>query len=294
MPNPFDNALAHVKRSVRGSRDLPPVQLSNPATEFVDYRVEINHSRKVDEPPNEPGLQPTDDPEKQLPSKGGDDLILEDEQEGGLHCKQFAEVLKTFEDTLPDKHKTRIILHDKHNWSQVIEEASIAEMKYNKKAHKESPFGRVRGFFRSLQKRSPMMENWLGLLPADSEYGSLICGGIKIILRAAARMDEVREFMVRTLASIPDEIERAQLVIDYNQKLSTYPRLYKSVSSLYYSIFEVLTHVITWYGQKSGVRYFKVLMQQGTYEQKLEEKVGEFKIAVQAVSREGMQDFASC
>ncbi|KAI1771510.1 hypothetical protein F4818DRAFT_205577 [Hypoxylon cercidicola] len=281
MPSLFGNSFTHMRGSVRDNRDLPPVELSNPASEFVKNRVEVNNPRKSDVSAAESDDAEDNSPKESSP-KEADDPTLQNEGEDA-HCKQFAEVLKTFENDLPTKYKTRFNLHGKHSWSEVVEEASIAEMKYRKKASKESPFGRVRGFFRSLQKKSPILDSWLDLLPDESEYASLICGGFKIILRAAARMDEIKEFMVRAMATIPEEVESAQLMIDYNQDLDTSRRLYKRVSSLYYSVFGILEHIINWYGQRSAARHFKAILQQSIYEKELEDKVNDFKAAVSAV-----------
>lgn len=290
MPSLFGS---HTRGSLRDSRDLPPVQLSNPAREFVSSRVEINNPRKSDVTGVGNSHSEIDDSRKDLSAKETDDSSRQNKEEEGeededAHCKQFAEVLQTFEDDLPSKYKTRFNLHGKHNWGEVIEEASIAEMKYRKKADKESPFGRVRGFFRSLQKKSPILDSWLELLPEESEYASLICGGFKIILRAAARMDEIKEFMVKAMATIPEEVESAQLMIDYNQDLDTSRRLYRKVSSLYYSVFGILEHIINWYGQRSAARHFKAILQQSIYEKELEDKVNDFKAAVLAVKDQGM------
>ncbi|KAI0165324.1 hypothetical protein GGR52DRAFT_104637 [Hypoxylon sp. FL1284] len=280
MPSFLGNSLARMKGGSGNTRDLPPVQLSNPAQEFVDNRVEVYHPKSFAS-----ATESVDSPEDQPSSKEADDPKLQDEEEDD-HCKQFAEVLEAFENDLPIKYKTHFNLREKHNWAEVIEEARIAEMKYKKKADKESPFGRVRGFFRSLQKKSPILDSWLKLLPEESEYASLICGGFKIILRAATRMDEIKDYMIQALGTIPEEVESAQLMIDYNKDLDTSRRLYRRVSSLYYSVFGVLEHIIRWYGQKSVSRHFKAILQQSIYEKELEDKVNGFKEAVKAVKDE--------
>ncbi|KAH8704255.1 hypothetical protein BGW36DRAFT_444961 [Talaromyces proteolyticus] len=282
MSSTIHDAVGRMKVSLRNNRDLPPVRLSNVAKEFVDNRVEINGCRAIDLPVAD-GSSPIDKARKELPV---DEADIVDPHED-IHCKHFAEVLQSFENALPDKYKTRFKLQDKHSWSEVIEEASIAEMKYKKKSS-ESPFGKVRGFFRSLQKRSAIIENWLDLLPTQSQYGSLICGGIKMILRAATRMDEVKEFIFKALATIPDEVEKAQLMIDYNQDLQAFSRLYNRVSSLYSTIFGILEHIITWYGQKCAPRYFKAIIQQSSYEKVLEDKIKEFKEVVSSVMSEAL------
>lgn len=288
MPTPIDSAFAHIRSSFRKEKDLPPIRLSNPAAEFVQNRVEIKGFKTNRLPTTEVGSQSYEDSDDRTsPLKTNELSKAEEEKEvEDRHCKQFAETLQRFEDGLPENHKPHFNLRGKHSWTEVIEEAKIAEMKYAKKADKESRFGRVRGLFRLLQKRSPAIDSWLGLLPSQSEYGSLICGGLKLVLCAATKMGEIRESIIRAMATIPDEVEKAQLLLDYNEDLDT-TRLLKKVSELYYVVFDLIEYIIAWYGQKSGIRHFKAMLQQDVYEKKLEEKVDDFKTAVLAVKDDG-------
>ncbi|GAW26731.1 hypothetical protein SAMD00023353_4600300 [Rosellinia necatrix] len=273
-----------MKKFVRSSTGLVPVKLTDPAQEFVCNRVTINENGSMQSGARG-RLTPIPSHQK-LASSPPTDAISENKIDQDVHCKQFADVLRSFEESLPNNIKTRFDLQAKHTWSEVINEAKIAEMKYNNKANKESPFGRVRGLFRILRSNSPAMENWLGLLPTESAYGSLICGGLKVILRAATRMDEVKEFVVQAIAAIPEEIEKAQLLIDYTEGQDTNRRLYNSVSSLYCAVFDILNDIIAWYKERSARRQVRALLQQSTYEKKLEEKVDAFKGAISAVKSE--------
>jgi hypothetical protein len=287
MPTRLNNAFAQLRRPLRNTRDLPPVRLTNPAAEFVSNRIEINHPKSGTTPTKEDNTPGEGDKKKHLAVPEDDAGRPDEERSEEPHCKHFAEVLRDFEATLPEKHKTKFNLRGKHTWSEVIMEADKAEKKYLKKADKESPYGRIRGFFRSLQRESPIIESWLYLLPTESNYGSLVCGGFKLILGAAARMDDIKEFIVKAMATIPDEVERAQLMIDYNRDMDTGQRLYLRVSSLYRTVFGVLEHIIQWYSQRSATRHFKAILQQNTYERELEDRVTEFKEAVLEVQREG-------
>lgn len=275
-------SLDKAKKILRNKDSLAPVKLTDPAHEFVHNRVAI-HSIGSSDPDNEERI-----PAPAYGSHGNpESALFEQGVEGDAHCEQFAEVLRSFEESLPDNLKTRFNLQAKHTWSEVISEAQFAEIKYNRRADKESPFGRVRGFFRILRSNSPAIQGWLDLLPTDSMYGSLICGGLKVILRAATRMDEVKDFIVGAMAAIPDEVEKAQLLIDYNEDQDTNRRLYNSVSSLYCAAFDILNEIINWFKEKSIKRHAKAFLQQDTYEKKLEEKVDVFKKAVLAVKGEG-------
>ncbi|TGJ84773.1 hypothetical protein E0Z10_g3977 [Xylaria hypoxylon] len=267
-----------MKNFIRNKAGLTPVKLTDPAREFVQNRVAVHGTGSMQ---SEAGGQ-----QEELVSNQSPNAISKDGVEEDIHCKQFAEVLLSFEESLPDNFKTRFNLQSKHTWTEVISEAEIAEKKYNKKADKESPFGRIRGLFRILRSNSPAIHNWLDLLPTESTYGSLICGGLKVILRAATRMDEIKEFIVGAMAAIPDEIEKAQLLINYNSDQDTNRRLYNSVSSLYSAVFDILNDIIAWYKEKSLKRHAKAFLQQDNYEKKLQAKVDAFKGAVSAVKGE--------
>jgi hypothetical protein len=52
--------------------------------------------------------------------------------------------------------------------------------------------------------------------------------------------------------------------------------------------FEILERIINWYGQRSTSRHLKAILQQGTYEKELEEKIDVFKAKVHEIQKEGM------
>ncbi|RWA07424.1 hypothetical protein EKO27_g7677 [Xylaria grammica] len=267
-----------MKNFIRSKAGMIPVKLTNPAEEFVHNRVAVNGAEPIRSEAEEHHEDPV--------SSQSATAVSKDTVGADVHCKQFAEVLRSFEESLPDNLKTQFNLQKKHTWAEVVNEAHFAEIKYNKKADKESPFGRIRGFFRILRSNSPAITNWLDLLPTESEYGSLICGGFKLILRAATRMNEIKEFIVGAMAAIPDEVEKAQLLIEYNADQDVNRRLYNSVSSLYRTVFDILNDIIGWYKEKSLKRHGKAFLYQDAYEKNLETKVETFRTAVSSVRDE--------
>lgn len=64
-------------------------------------------------------------------------------------------------------------------------------------------WGKIRTGFRKLGDGSEAIQGWLGLLPTESEYLSVVCGGFKLILkvsicsssrsRALLRICEIRQ-----------------------------------------------------------------------------------------------------
>ena len=93
----------------------------------------------------------------------------------------FTEASQQYEESANPKCKTGIDLRTVHTWEEVLVEVEIARNKYQgvgKHGIKRS----IRNGFRSFSKASPAIETWLKLLPSDSVYFSVFCGGMKLIL----------------------------------------------------------------------------------------------------------------
>ncbi|KAI0151811.1 hypothetical protein GGR57DRAFT_470459 [Xylariaceae sp. FL1272] len=264
---------------IRRNVDPGTVRLTEPADEFVKSRVTLANieSRSLE-----------DDAEKATNEviPHSEQLDIGNQIATNKDCAQFAQALQSFEESLSDKHKTRFNLRELHTWDGVIREATIAQMTYNKKAGRVQTFWGVNGLFQTLLSNSSAMENWLDLLPSGSVYGSLICGGFKIILRAATRMDEIKQFIIKAMADIPEEIAKAKLLIEYNEGQDPNQRLYNSISTLYRVVFDILDSIIRWYRESSIRRKTKVLFQQSSYESELQAKGETFKNAIEAVKDE--------
>ncbi len=259
------------------------VKLTDPAQEFVQNRVTLNDVQSKTSETGQHLSEPQDETTPQQQEGSGSTSQVERTSS----CAHFAEALRSFEESLPDELKTRFALQDKHTWSEVISEAKLAEMKYNKKSHRIPTFWGTNGIFRKLLSHSSAMENWLALLPSESEYGSLICGVFKIILRAATRMSEIKDFIVKTMADIPEKIDKAQLFMDYNEDQDPARRLYDSITALYGIVFDILNDIIRWYRERAIKHVTKVLFGQGDYEKELESKGESFKEAIEKVKEEG-------
>lgn len=65
-------------------------------------------------------------------------------------------------------------------------------------------------------------------------------------------MNEIRDFVFGALASIPEEIEKAQLAMEFNEDMTMSTMLHKRIADLYVSILKVLQHVVKWLESKSG------------------------------------------
>jgi hypothetical protein len=89
--------------------------------------------------------------------------------------------MKEYESKAEPKYKVGINMEATHSMDDVIAAIADAQMAYDEKERKGF-FAPLRRAFRILGDNQEVCKAWLGLLPGDSEYFSIICGGLKLIL----------------------------------------------------------------------------------------------------------------
>ena len=93
----------------------------------------------------------------------------------------FKRSMRDYEATAKEKYRTGVDPDSEHNIEQIsliIENAiSIYEDKDAKGA-----WVRIRRAFRKFGDNSAAFKGWLGLLPTESHYMSVVCGGLKLIV----------------------------------------------------------------------------------------------------------------
>ena len=82
------------------------------------------------------------------------------------------------EDTKDSKYKTNIISDATHTWEDVLAEVNAASERYNEVS---GFWGRIRKGLRSFGVNNQVFDAWAGLLPTQSNYFSVLCGGLKLI-----------------------------------------------------------------------------------------------------------------
>ncbi|GLB12261.1 hypothetical protein AtubIFM57258_009542 [Aspergillus tubingensis] len=85
--------------------------------------------------------------------------------------------------------------------------------KYKNSETEKGMWNQIRNAFRKLGDHENAINGWLGLLPSESNYLSVVCGGLKFILHAVARAKEVRNAIVGGLRDIPILLGGAQRVL---------------------------------------------------------------------------------
>jgi hypothetical protein len=100
-----------------------------------------------------------------------------------LYKDNFQQALLRYEQTAPEKAKTYIKVLSTHTWDDVLNLVDGALASYQDTS---GPCGKIKKMLRKLGSQTDMLMAWSNLLPSQSEYFSLLCGGLKIIITVRA------------------------------------------------------------------------------------------------------------
>ena len=184
-----------------------------------------------------------------------DDKALFDCQEA------FKHELQLYEDS---ENRTGVDLMTPHTWRDVMAEVETARRKY-KGEDKKGIKKKIGNGWKNFISAAPAIEAWLELLPNNTLYGSVLCGGLTIILgvrrdmpstisswltniQAAVQLGKLTEDTYDALDQIPLRVERAQFIMRTYSDTKTIDQ----AACLYQAIIEALTHILTWYKRKAG------------------------------------------
>ncbi|KAL8868255.1 MAG: hypothetical protein Q9174_005107 [Haloplaca sp. 1 TL-2023] len=95
--------------------------------------------------------------------------------------KAFVNALEQFQQAAQSTYKSDVNLQDTHTWQEVLERVNQARDKYTG-VNQKGILRKIKSGLRGFQTAAPAIEAWLKLLPSTSTYGSVVCGGLTIIL----------------------------------------------------------------------------------------------------------------
>ena len=93
----------------------------------------------------------------------------------------FSKALAEYERDADPKYKTGIDLQSTHSWEEVQKQVEKACAEY-KGVDKKGILSSIRCGLRNFHTAAPAIEAWLKLLPSTTIYGSILCGGLTIVL----------------------------------------------------------------------------------------------------------------
>ncbi len=99
--------------------------------------------------------------------------------------RAFADALEQFQQGVKPKYKSQIDLCAVHTWDEVIQYAEEARRKYTGVGGKGIT-KKIGHGLKIFQTAAPAIQAWLKLLPSTTWYGSILCGGLIIVLEVCS------------------------------------------------------------------------------------------------------------
>ncbi|KAM7222207.1 hypothetical protein V8F06_002479 [Rhypophila decipiens] len=177
----------------------------------------------------------------------------------------FQLAMEAYETTVGSKFKTEVTDKPIHTWEDVLAEVDRAQSIYSDAS---GAWGKIQKGLRRFGSNAKAFEAWAGLLPAETEYTSVLCGGLKLIFGAAARLHDLRSDIGDALAEIPDVLRTTHLAMGIFRRPK---ELHQASAALYTAIISALHHIVLWYKEKAIKTLIKSIFKQESYAQHLDD-----------------------
>jgi hypothetical protein len=98
--------------------------------------------------------------------------------------KSFLAAIEDYNKNAEGKYKVPINMKEVHSMDDVMKAIDEARENYDEKERKGF-FGPIRKAFRGIGNNQSACSAWLSLLPEESQYFSIICGGLTLIIHVS-------------------------------------------------------------------------------------------------------------
>lgn len=140
----------------------------------------------------------------------------------------------------------------KQSWQDVESDLQLASEGMNGLAVTDKAVegfrGKIKQAFRGMCKSATALDAFTVLVPSEFGFGSVLCGSLRLILKALETSHKFREEVYSALEWVP-------YVIKVNaERLSIYPddeELHRHLAVLYASLFKLLNHILLWFLENS-------------------------------------------
>ncbi|KAF2729185.1 hypothetical protein EJ04DRAFT_447810 [Polyplosphaeria fusca] len=157
------------------------------------------------------------------------------------------------------------------SWDEVLDNVEKMALQYN---NPTGFMGKCRKAVRRLGGSNGSMSAWLALLPAQSQYASVVCGGLSLILGAAARLEELRGDIEHALLDIPTRLSLANRTLNVFDESSN---LHRSSANLFVAVIALLDHILQYFKAKLSKKLLSTILKQSDYQRVLSDKLEDLK-----------------
>ncbi|KAL4812685.1 hypothetical protein BDW67DRAFT_188465 [Aspergillus spinulosporus] len=182
-----------------------------------------------------------------------------------LEKNRFQEAMEAYEQTTAgSKFKTCVTSKSLHTWEEVLDEVNRAAETYHSRA---AVWGKIRAGLRRLGDNSKVFDAWAALLPSGSDCATVISGGLKLILTAAARLSDLRREISDALVEIPSRLTCIHQALNIFKGSKD---LHRCSISLYVATLALLHNIVSWYRTTAIKKLGLSLLLQGSYGQNMD------------------------
>lgn len=138
-----------------------------------------------------------------------------DDAEAALKDREqrFLQALQDYQDNVKSKYKVKmdLSLASVHHWTDVLQ--AIESLRAVRDQRK-SFWAAVQRKLHWFGEHSSVFQQWSGLLPTQSNYFSVLCGGLKLIFMAAERLKKIRDWICDALIELPTLLSCTDKTLD--------------------------------------------------------------------------------
>ncbi|KAI6821054.1 hypothetical protein KC332_g1371 [Hortaea werneckii] len=129
------------------------------------------------------------------------------------HEQRFRQALQDYKDQAKPKYQADIDLRlsAHHQWDDVIGAVDVLS---KTQAERKDFWSSLRNKLHWFGQNSSVFQQWSGLLPTQSNYFSVMCGGLKLIFNAAGRLQKIRDWIRDALLELPGLLYSTDKTLD--------------------------------------------------------------------------------
>ncbi|KLU85595.1 hypothetical protein MAPG_04618 [Magnaporthiopsis poae ATCC 64411] len=175
---------------------------------------------------------------------------------------------------------------EEYNMNDVLNIVECIKKKHSEAENAESFLGAIRRLFRSAGRHSGALKTLMGFAP-DDIYGSVITGGLTMILGAIERADRLRGDIYSAAAKIPLQMmEARELLRPYNTRMDGAAELHRRADLVFVAVFDVLFALVDEVTKNLGKRNLGLFRQGGDYGKVIDESLGTLESSVKNFRRQ--------
>ena len=207
----------------------------------------------------------------------------------------FLSTMQAFQEEDQEHSRVNLAILQRSEWNKFLLQA-VDEAQFDAEVTAvKGKRGAIRNLARRLGSAGPAFVGWLAILPEDA-YGSVVCGGFKIIINAAIRHKELCEEVFDALGEIPEAITDAKFFLGAYESKSDV--LQERVAELYTMITLTLHGILRFYRDRASGRNMRAAMNAvkamakgSNYGRKLEADIKNVRASATSVKQEAERCF---